>query len=246
MNEAMIIRVFRGKVQPGKQAEFLRVLEEQGIPHFRSHPGMLGVHVGTPTEASPDEFLVTTLWKDLDALRTFAGERWYEAKILPGERKLLRSAHVHHYWTEDGERWPPRAPEVIEAGPLTVDLSRRTARIRGREVDLPPREFAVLAELASHPEEPVSSADLAARVWPDRTWMNADDVRRVVYSLRRLLGDDRRERPLIRNRRGHGYVLDLPSSSRRGRGDSGRTEIGQNFHSPRRGPRGGMSPWVDP
>lgn len=214
----MIIRVFRGQVQPGKQAEFLRVLEEQGIPHFRSHPGMLGVHVGTPTEASPDEFLVTTLWKDVDALRTFAGERWYEAKILPGERKLLRSAHVHHYRTEDGERWPPRAPDVIEAGPLTVDLSRRTVRIRGREVDLPPREFAALAELASHPAEPVSSADLAARVWPDRTWMNADDVRRVVYSLRRLLGDDRRKRPLIRNRRGHGYVLDLPSSSRRTEG----------------------------
>jgi DNA-binding winged helix-turn-helix (wHTH) protein/heme-degrading monooxygenase HmoA len=208
----VIIRVFRGVVQPGKQDEFLKVLEEQGIPHFRSHPGMLGVHVGTPTEASPDEFLVTTMWKDLDALRTFAGERWYEAKILPGERKLLKRAHVHHYWTEEGERWPPREPpEVIDLGALTVDLSRRTARVRGREIDLPPREFAVLAELALQPDRPIPSEDLAARVWPGRTWMNADDVRRVVYSLRRLIGDDRRKRPLIRTRRGYGYVLEVPA-----------------------------------
>jgi heme-degrading monooxygenase HmoA len=214
----MIIRVFRGVVRPGKRDEFLRVLEEQGIPHFRSHPGMLGVHVGMPTPASPDEFLVTTMWEDLDALRTFAGERWYEAKILPGERDLLKSAYIHHYWTEEGERWPPREPpEVIELGKLTVDLARRTARVNGREVDLPPREFTVLAELAQKPDRPITSADLAARVWPDRTWMNADDVRRVVYSLRRLLGDDRRKRPLIRNRRGHGYVLEIPEGARRGR-----------------------------
>lgn len=210
----MIIRVFRGVVRPGKQEEFLRVLHEQGIPHFRSHPGMLGVHVGMPTEASPDEFLVTTMWKDLDALRIFAGERWFEAKILPGERELLTSAHVHHYWTEEGERWPPREPpDVIDLGPLSVDLSRRTVQVRGREIDLPPREFAVLAELATQPDRPIPSEDLAARVWPDRTWMNADDVRRIVYSLRRLIGDDRRKRPLIRNRRGYGYVLEVPTAA---------------------------------
>jgi heme-degrading monooxygenase HmoA len=214
----MIIRVFRGVVQPGKQEEFLRVLEDQGIPHFRAHPGMLGIHVGMPTEASPDEFLVTSMWKDLDALRTFAGERWYEAKILPGERTLLKSAHVHHYWTEEGERWPPREPpEVIDLGALTVDLTRRTARVGRREVDLPPREFAVLAELALRPDRPIPASDLAARVWPDRTWMNADDVRRVVYSLRRLIGDDRRRRPLIRNRRGYGYVLEVPTPAPAGR-----------------------------
>jgi DNA-binding winged helix-turn-helix (wHTH) protein len=209
----VIIRVFRGVVVPGKQEEFLRVLREEGLPHFRSHPGMLGIHVGMPTEASPEEFLVTTMWTDIDALRIFAGERWFEAKILPGERHLLQRAHVHHYWTEEGERWPPREPEIIEVGPLSVDLSRRAARVGGREIDLPPREFAVLAELALQPDRPISSRDLAARVWPGEATMNGDDVRRVVYSLRRLIGDDRRKRPLIRNRRGYGYVLEAPERS---------------------------------
>jgi heme-degrading monooxygenase HmoA len=205
----VIIRVFRGQVQPGRQDDFRRLLEEQGIPHFRQHPGMLGVHVGLPTEASPHEFLVTTMWEDLDALRTFAGERWYEAKILPGERHLLKRSWVHHYFAEEGERWPPREPpEVIEVGSVTVDLARRVARVGRREVDLPPREFAVLAELALAPDRPIPSEELARHVWPDRPEMNGDDVRRVVYRLRRLLGDDRRRRPLIRNRRGHGYILE--------------------------------------
>lgn len=208
----MIIRVFRGEVRPGKQEEFLRVLEEQGLPHFRAHPGMLGVHVGLPTEQAPEELLVTTMWRDLDALRTFAGERWYEAKILPGERHLLKRAHVHHYWSEDGERWPPREPpEVLDLGRLRVDLGRRVAAVNGRRIDLPPREFAVLAELALRPGRPVSSEELARRVWPQQA-VNGDDVRRVVYRLRRLLGDDRR-RPLIRNRRGHGYVLEVDTAA---------------------------------
>jgi len=205
----VLIRVFRGRVRPGKHREFLRVLEEQGIPHFRSHPGFLGVHVGLPTEASPDEFMVTTTWRDLDAIRTFAGERWYEAKILPGERHLLRSADVHHYWAEDGERWPPREPpDIIEVGALSVDLVRRLVTLSGREIALPPQEFTVLRELASRPGLPTTSAELAARVWPERPEMNGDDVRRLVYRLRRHLGDDRRRSPLIRNRRGYGYVLE--------------------------------------
>jgi heme-degrading monooxygenase HmoA len=204
----VIIRVFRGEVQPGKQEEFLRVLEEQGVPHFRSHPGMLGIHVGMPTEQAPEEFLVTTMWQDLVALRTFAGERWYEAKILPGERHLLKRSFVHHYWTEEGERWPPREPpEVVDLGRLRVDLGRRVAAVNGKEVDLPPREFAALAELALRPGRPVTSDELARHVWPDQA-VNGEDVRRVVYRLRRLIGDDRRRRPLIRNRRGHGYVLE--------------------------------------
>jgi heme-degrading monooxygenase HmoA len=210
---AVIIRVFRGEVQPGQHEEFLRTLQEQGIPHFRSQPGMLGVHVGLPTEQAPEEFLVTTVWRDMDAVRTFAGERWYEPKILPGERHLLKRAFVHHYWAEEGERWPPREPpEIIDVGPLRVDLRRRVARLDGTEIDVPPREFAVLAELAVRPGHPVRADELAARVWPDRVDMNGDDVRRVVYRLRRLIEGDGPGRPVIRNRRGHGYVLEVGPS----------------------------------
>ena len=210
----MIIRVFRGQVQPGMQEEFAALLRDQAVPDFRRRPGLLGVHVGNPTDLVPDEFMVTTMWEDLDALRAFAGERWFEAKILPEERRLLKRTFVHHYWAEGGERWPPRpSPEVIEVGPVRVDLGRRVAEVDGRRVELPPREFSVLAELVLNAGRPISSEDLAERVWPDHAAVNADDVRRVVYSLRRLIGDADRVSPLIRNRRGYGYVLEAQAAA---------------------------------
>lgn len=73
---------------------------------------------------------------------------------------------------------------------------------------LPPREFGVLVELALHPQQPISSAELARRVWPESAWTTGDDVRRTVYRLRRAMGDHERRPPLIRNRRGFGYVLE--------------------------------------
>jgi heme-degrading monooxygenase HmoA len=206
----MIIRVFRGQVQPGKQAEFDRVLRTKAIPDFQGRPGMLGVHVGNPTELAPDEFMVTTLWQNLDVLRAFAGERWFEARILPEERSLLRRTFVHHYWAADGERWPPRpTPEQLVVGPFRIDLASRTAELDGRQLDLPPREFAVLSELARRSGRPIPSSDLAAAVWPRSRTAGGEDVRRVVYSLRRLIDDHVRPRPLIRNRRGYGYLLDV-------------------------------------
>jgi DNA-binding SARP family transcriptional activator len=63
------------------------------------------------------------------------------------------------------------------------------------------------APLALRPGRPVTSDELARHVWPDQPGVNGEDIRRVVYRLRRMIGDDRRRRPLIRNRRGQGYVL---------------------------------------
>lgn len=58
--------------------------------------GFLGVHVGLPTDRSPNEFLVVRLGRDLRSGAAFAGERWFEARILPGEGRLLRRTSAHH------------------------------------------------------------------------------------------------------------------------------------------------------
>jgi DNA-binding winged helix-turn-helix (wHTH) protein/heme-degrading monooxygenase HmoA len=204
----VIVRVFRGQVLPGRHAEFERLLRDRAIPDFRSRPGMVRVHVATPTEQAPDEFLVVTVWRDLKALRAFTGDTWSQARITPEEAPLLRRAFVHHYETggDPGDLLVPGS-EVVDAGRVRVDLLRRTATVDGREVELPPKEFAVLAELVRRPDRPVPSAELARLAWPEGDGTTGDDVRRAIYRLRRLLGDHARRPPLIRNRRGHGYVL---------------------------------------
>lgn len=99
-------------------------------------------------------------------------------------------------------------PELLDAGPVRVDVTERVAYIDDEPIELPPKEFALLAELALHPGQPIPSGELAGRLWPESAWITGDDVRRTVYRLRKLIHDDDRTPPLIRNRRGYGYVLE--------------------------------------
>ena len=94
-----------------------------------------------------------------------------------------------------------------EVGPLYLNLIQRTATIDGCPVQLPPREFSLLAELALHPNEPIPTLDLARRAWPEQPGASQEDVRQCVYRLRRFIGDDVREPALIQNRRGFGYFF---------------------------------------
>lgn len=59
----------------------------------------------------------------------------------------------------------PRIPRERRAGPLTLDLFHRDARLAGRWLGLHPREFALLWRLAETPFRRVSKPDLLADVW---------------------------------------------------------------------------------
>lgn len=93
----MVIRVFRARVHPGKAEEFARFFQETALPVVRNQPGLVRVEMGWPMPPTPDEFLMITVWRDLDAVRAFAGDDWQAAKLLPEERPLLRETAVHHY-----------------------------------------------------------------------------------------------------------------------------------------------------
>jgi DNA-binding response OmpR family regulator len=99
--------------------------------------------------------------------------------------------------------------DILEGGPVRVDRVARVAFIDGVRVDIPPMEFAILEILLLHPGEPVPAETLRRRLWPEDAPATGDDVHRHVYRLRRLIGDQDRLRPLITNRRGYGYVLDV-------------------------------------
>jgi transposase/quinol monooxygenase YgiN len=116
----MIIRVFRARLRPGKRAAFVRLCETVSLPIMRAQEGCLAARIGEPTARRPDEFAVVSVWRDLDALRAFAGERWREATIMPGEADLLEVARVEHY--DDSYR------SLIELWVATADVIRRRER----------------------------------------------------------------------------------------------------------------------
>lgn len=93
----MILRLFRAIVHDGKQAEFKTFFLNTALPFVRSHPGLVSVSIGLPRSESPTEFSMSMVWRDLSALKSFAGENWQKAVIHPDEVHLLKKTHVYHY-----------------------------------------------------------------------------------------------------------------------------------------------------
>jgi two-component system OmpR family response regulator len=98
---------------------------------------------------------------------------------------------------------------MLRIGDLEIDLLARTARRRGREVELLPREFRLLAYLARNAGQVVSRTMLLQHVWDlhfDPT-TNVIDV--YVGRVRRKI-DSGQDYPLIHTIRGVGFCLRAP------------------------------------
>ncbi|MEM8906034.1 MAG: response regulator transcription factor [Actinomycetota bacterium] len=103
-------------------------------------------------------------------------------------------------------RPPDTRPPVLEVGGLRVDPAAHEVRVDGTLVPLTPREFALVAELASRPGEVISRTDLLDRVW-DTNYDGMSNVVDVhVAALRRKLDLDDRS-TTIETVRGVGYRL---------------------------------------
>jgi DNA-binding response OmpR family regulator len=92
---------------------------------------------------------------------------------------------------------------IITTGPITVDIRAHRVAIEGVEVPLTPREFDILACLASDPGRVFTRREMFARVWGGH-WYGPTKVLDVhIAALRRKLG-----RPeLIETVYGRGFRL---------------------------------------
>jgi DNA-binding response OmpR family regulator len=99
---------------------------------------------------------------------------------------------------------------AIEVGPLVVDTRARTVVLDGRPLELSPKEFDLLAYLASRPGEVVSKRQLLADVWR-LPYGGADKTVDVHLSwLRRKLGESAQEPRFLVSVRGVGVKLVEP------------------------------------
>ena len=92
-----IIRIFRATAREGQADAFHAFFTTDAVEIVRRCDGLLAVTVGLPTDESPRRFMMTTIWRDLDALKGFTGDNWREAYIAPQEAPLIESASVEHY-----------------------------------------------------------------------------------------------------------------------------------------------------
>jgi DNA-binding response OmpR family regulator len=94
----------------------------------------------------------------------------------------------------------------LRAGELEVDERSRRATLEGRELDLTPKEFELLAALARDPGAAVSRQRLLAEVWETSWYGSSKTIDVHVAALRRKLGDP----GWIETVRGVGFRLHVP------------------------------------
>jgi DNA-binding response OmpR family regulator len=115
------------------------------------------------------------------------------AELLSRVRALVR------------RRYDARSP-VIRVADMEIDTAARTARRAGETVELSAREYALLELLALRAGRVVTRAEIWERLYDVNAEVASNVVDVFIGHLRRKV-DRAGLTPLIRTRRGHGYVL---------------------------------------
>ena len=85
----------------------------------------------------------------------------------------------------------PDAGDGLVVGRLAVDVPARLASLEGRELDLTPREFDLIALLASRPGVVVERDTIFREIWGGEWFGSPKTIDVHVAALRRKLGDAR-------------------------------------------------------
>ncbi|OZA42153.1 MAG: hypothetical protein B7X84_06905 [Alphaproteobacteria bacterium 17-39-52] len=85
----MITRVFRVRVPLALHAEFEQKFLSVSVPLVKAEPGFVSVTVGRPTQWTPEEFFMLSVWRSEADIAAFAGENWNRAVIPQGMEKYV-------------------------------------------------------------------------------------------------------------------------------------------------------------
>ena len=99
----MVIRIFRAKIRENQVSQFKQMGQNQSIPWLDSSEGMLGYFPGEPFGENAREYVMITLWRDLDALEAFAGADWDSPVVTKDEAPLVETMFADHYLSFDKE-----------------------------------------------------------------------------------------------------------------------------------------------
>lgn len=97
--------------------------------------------------------------------------------------------------------------QVVEAGPVTIDILARTVKRAGHEVHVTPKEWELLAELAKHPGRVLTHENLLRTIWGPAHVDQTEYLRVAIRGLRQKLEDEPSQPRLIVNEPGVGYRL---------------------------------------
>ena len=103
------------------------------------------------------------------------------------------------------------ASSQVQVADLALDSSAKRASRAGVALDLTAREFALLEYLVLRAGQVVSRTQIEQHIYDDLVSPMSNVVDSAIYALRKKLAVNEHSKPLIKTRRGQGYVLEEAS-----------------------------------
>ena len=85
----MIVRMWHGRTEARKAADYARFLQERAVPDYRGTPGNLAVYLLQRDEGEVTHFITLTHWQSMAAIAAFAGDDVERAKYYPEDADYL-------------------------------------------------------------------------------------------------------------------------------------------------------------
>ena len=114
----------------------------------------------------------------------------------------LRSLQRRASHTNSGET------EVLKVHDMRIDLARHEVTLKGQPVELSPKEFSILHELASHANKVLTHRHLLLKVWGPAQAEEHQYLRVYMGQLRKKLMVNNHEPTYLRTLQGVGYIFD--------------------------------------
>ena len=102
---------------------------------------------------------------------------------------------------------PESDPQRIAAGDIVIDARAKSVTIQGESIALSPKEFSLLALLASDLGKVFSNEEIIVKLWGSQSRATGADVKQYIYQLRSKIERDLHSPQWIRNVKGFGYRL---------------------------------------
>lgn len=93
----MVLRVFKVNVVEALRDEFEEKFRTAALGVVEHHEGMLSAEVGKSITEDDTEYLMVSVWKDLESIKRFGGDNWEEAIIPEHMLKYMANFSLKHY-----------------------------------------------------------------------------------------------------------------------------------------------------
>ncbi len=101
--------------------------------------------------------------------------------------------------------------DMLEVGPISLDLSQRWVYCDGRNERLTPRLFKLMKTLMKKPGKLIKREELFKKLWETDYVGDMRSLDVHISWLRKAIEEDPRHPVYIKTKRGVGYYLDLPA-----------------------------------